>query len=512
MDRRPSPSLLLVCVLTAALIAGGCGSDTGDETSATTVAEATGPAPGDSPPNILYVFADDLDVSEVQYLPELRRLITDQGVEFTNAYVSVSLCCPSRSTMLRGQYSHNTGIETNRGNGGFRPFFEQGLEESTVATWLQDAGYRTSLVGKYLNDYPGDAGEAYVPPGWDHWAAPVGSTNEQEGGIYNQYDYTLNRNGTLVDHGRAPEDYAGTVFANETMAFIDEAAEDGEPFFAYLSLVSPHGPATPAPQDVDAYPGATAPRTPSFDQEDVSESPQWVQDRPRVNEFDEAYIDGFHRKRLQSLLGVDRALRDLVRTLRENDQLDNTYIVFTSDNGHHLGQHRLTSGKLTAYEEDIHVPLMVRGPGIPPGSTSDALVANLDLAPTFAALAGAEAPAFVDGRSFATQLFTPDAPFDRQSLLVEHWQEELLPGQDHSAIYYQDEVPEFHGVRTHRYTYVEYVTGEIELYDNEADPHQLDNLAGSAEPALLDALSARVAALVDCEAQACRDAEDQPID
>lgn len=507
--RRRASALvpLLVLLLGPVLVASACASGGDDEASP----PSSVAGPPVERPNILYVFADDLADDDLEHLPHVRRLLTDHGVELTSAYVSVSLCCPSRSTVLRGQYSHNTGVETNRGNGGFEVFHERGLEESTVGTWLQEAGYRTALVGKYLNDYPGEAGDAYVPPGWDHWAAPVGSTNEQEGGIYRQYGYTLNRNGTLVEHGDAPEDYAGTVFVDEVADFVDDAAERGDPFFAYLSLVSPHAPATPAPGDEDAYPDATAPRTPSYDQADVSAMPQWVRDRPRINDFDQAYLDGLQRARLQSLLGVDRAVRDLVRTLRDNGQLDDTYVVFTSDNGHHLGQHRLQSGKLTAYEEDVHVPLVVRGPGIPEGERSDALVLNTDLAPTFAALAGAEVPDFVDGRSFADVLFDPSAPFPRQSVLLAHYDEELRPGQDHSAIFYQDDTPELHGLRTRRWTYVEYVTGERELYDNDADPDQLENLAADADPALLEALSGRVADLAGCAAEGCRTAEDAAV-
>src|SRR5205823_10039579 len=163
---------------------------------------------------------------------------------------------------------------------------------------------------------------------------------------------------------------------------------------------------------------------PSFDQADVSLMPMFVRDLPQFTAQETAAIDDLYRKRIRSLQAVDRGVARLVRTLRTTGQLDNTYIVFTSDNGFHLGQHRMPAGKQTAYEEDIHVPLIVRGPGIPAGSTDSAITGNVDLAPTFAALAGVRAPSFVDGRSFAGELGVGSSrPRPRTAYLLEHWKE-----------------------------------------------------------------------------------------
>ncbi|MGZ4803228.1 MAG: sulfatase family protein, partial [Acidimicrobiia bacterium] len=357
------------------------------------------PAGAATKPNILFVLTDDLDLGELAQMPILQSKLVQQGVTFSNNFVSVSLCCPSRTTTLRGQYSHNTGVLTNGGaNGGFATAHALGVENSTVATWLHDDGYQTGLFGKYLNGYPNTAGDTYVPPGWDDWASSV------KGNPYSEYDYTLNENGTLVSYGHKAKDYGTTVYVKKTQDFVTRAAQAGKPFFAYLAVYAPHGPATPAPQDVGKFAGATAPRTPNYNEADVSDKPAWVQAKPLMDATVQAKTDALYEKRIESLQAVDRSIGKLITTLKNNGQLANTYIVFTSDNGFHLGQHRLPQGKQTAYEEDIHVPLIVRGPGVPKNVKRAHITGNVDYAPTFAALAGATTPSFVDGRSLAPLL------------------------------------------------------------------------------------------------------------
>jgi arylsulfatase A-like enzyme len=464
-------------------------------------------------PNILFVLTDDLDLGELAQMPTLQKKLVQQGVTFNNSFVSVSLCCPSRVTTLRGQYSHTSGVKTNGGsNGGFATAFTNGVEASTVATWLRAAGYRTGLMGKYLNGYPNTAGNTYVPPGWDEWYSSV------QGNPYSEYNYTLNENGTLVAYGNRARDYGTTVYVKKTQEFVTRAAQAGKPFFAYLSVYAPHAPSTPAPQDVDKFPGATAPRTPNYNEADVSDKPAWVQAKPLLNATKQANIDAKYRKRIQSLQAVDRSISKLITTLKNNGQLANTYIVFTSDNGFHLGQHRLPQGKQTAYEEDIHVPLIVRGPGVPKGATRNHIVGNVDYAPTFAALGSATVPAFVDGRSFAPLLRAnpPAVSTWRQRYLVEHWTQAGAeaagtgpqePADDDQVAAPANGIPEFHALRTSRYTYVEYVTGEKELYDHAVDPYELNNIASSASPTLLAQLHTQLGALQSCAGAACRTAE-----
>lgn len=477
-----------------------------------------------SSPNIIFLLTDDLDAASIASMPNLQALLVEQGASFSQFFDTVSLCCPSRAATLRGQYAHNTQILSNRPPlGGFERFYELGHENSTVATWLQGAGYRTALLGKYLNGYPQEGAPDYVPPGWDEWASPVA------GNPYGNYNYTLNENGALVAYGDSPADYLTDVLAAKATSFI--TTPDGRPFFLYLATYAPHGPATPAPRHQDTFPGATAPRTVSFDEEDVSDKPAWVRGQPALNRLGIRQIDTLYRKRLQSLLAVDEMIGALVETLRASGQLDNTYLFFTSDNGFHLGQHRLLPGKQTAYEEDIRVPLLVRGPGVPAGRTLDHLAGNTDLAPTFAALAGAPAPDFIDGRSLAPLLGADPPPPAawRQAYLVEHTLpvrererrprsggdrdgtreppdlfELAQPGRD------KLQIPTYAALRTVDYLYVEYATGERELYDLLADPNQLHNLAATADPALLGELSPRLAELRGCAGAACRAAEEPP--
>src|SRR6478672_8789665 len=208
-----------------------------------------------SRPNILFVLTDDMTRADLHTMPGVERVVGGAGMRFTRAMVSVSLCCPSRTTILRGQYAHNTGVESNGGtNGGFEAAYRFGLERSTIATWLHRAGYRTGLIGKYLNGFPNTAPESYRPPGWTEWVTPVA------GNPYNEYGYRLNVNGRLVDHGFTPADYGTTVYLHHARGFIDRSARAHRPFFLDLALYAPHRPATPAPRDVARFRGRPLPR------------------------------------------------------------------------------------------------------------------------------------------------------------------------------------------------------------------------------------------------------------
>ena len=256
--------------------------------------------------------------------------------------------------------------------------------------------------------------------------------------------------------------------------------------------------------------------------------PEFIRSLPLMTKKVQRRVDNLYRRRIQSLQAVDDGIAQLIGTLRANGQLDNTYIVFTSDNGFHLGQFRMPSGKQTAYDFDIHLPLIVSGPGIPAGQTTSRFVGNIDLAPTFAAMAGATPASFVDGRSFLGLAQDPSSSTPgRNSYLIEHWKEKSgrPPGEtaplepndlDQSATAVRTSkaaattIPEYHAVRTQRYLYVEYTTGERELYDVQADPYELHNIVTTADPALVHALSADLAALEHCKAESCRAAEDAP--
>ena len=447
----------------------------------------------DRPPNIVFILSDDEDLGIHPFMPKVKALIEDEGVTFDNAFVTYSLCCPSRSSILRGQYPHNTGVLGNLPpQGGFKTFRRLKREQSTIATWLHDAGYRTAFYGKYLNGY---TEKDAPPPGWDEWHG--GNNNG-----YNNFDYKLNSNGKVVAYGDAPEDYLTDVIADKATAHIKQFAAEGKPFFLYVSPFSPHSPYHPAPRHKGMFKDAKLPRPASFDEADVSDKPGFIQNLPALSEKDIDDITGHYRSRLECLQSVDEMAGRLIDTLKEVGQLDNTYVVYASDNGFHLGQHRMKEGKDTIYEEDLRVPFAMRGPGIAKGQRIDATVLNIDFSPTFAAMAGATPPDFIDGRSLLPLLKDPSMPW-RHNFLVQRLgleaDERLKPA---NAI----------AVRTDRHTFAAYNDGEHELYDLETDPHQLHSMEETADPALVEALTDKITELKVCRADECREAEDAPVE
>ena len=311
-------------------------------------------------PNIVLILTDDMRLDELEYMPKTQSLIVDEGVTYSNAFVTTSQCCPSRASILRGQYVHNHGVWSNAPpEGGYETFESQGYEASTIATWLQDAGYNAALIGKYLNGYPTSGQRRYVPPGWDEWYAKFG------GGYY---DYSLNENGTgVVSYGSTEQDYSTDVLLDKAHDLIKRSAGYSQPFFMYLAPNAPHDPYVSAPRHEGMFEDVQAPRPPSFDESDVSDKPLWVNSRSRLSADEEEQIDQVFRERLRMLQAVDDMVEGVVSELTAQGELDDTYIFFTSDNGYHLGEHRILEEKNTPYEESIKVPLAVRGPGIPPG-------------------------------------------------------------------------------------------------------------------------------------------------
>ncbi|MBI2330683.1 MAG: sulfatase [Chloroflexi bacterium] len=459
-------------------------------------------------PNVIIILTDDMDNSLTPYMPKTNQLIGEQGAAFSNYFVTTPLCCPSRASMLRGQYAHNTDILEN--SPGFARFYKLNEEENTLNVWLHDAGYRTALYGKYLNNYPVNAGRNYIPPGWTDWAAFI--ANNDDGDFY--YNYTMNENGTLVEYGDAPEDYSTDVILDKSLTFIDDSVKADSPFFLFVSVYAPHGPATAAPRHLALDHASTYPQKPSFLEADLSDKPQLIQSLSNTgDEFDAGDANNSFAIRAVSLQAVDELVETLVQTLEQNGQLDNTYIFFVSDNGFHLGEHQLPSGKGTAYEEDIRVPLMVRGPGITPGTQISQVAANIDLAPTIAEIAGISTPDFVDGRSFVPCLMGEEVPW-RDGLLIEFGYideeaiNEALKDPETDNLLMDVAGGAFRGIRGVDYVYVEYANGEAEVYDLAADPYQLENLAGRLSPETLATLHTKLEALKYCEGSDCRNLEE----
>jgi arylsulfatase A-like enzyme len=444
------------------------------------------PPPPPARPNIVLIVTDDMAAEDLDHMPRVNALLVDRGLTFTRAFVTDSVCTPSRASILTGRYAHNHGARDNVPPlGGFKKFREEGREAATFATGLQAAGYRTALVGKYLNGYPGPE-RRYVPPDWDEWF-----------GLFfpePYYDYVANHDGRLERRGEQPEEYQTDVLAARAVDFVAQApAGERRPFLLYLAPHAPHQPARPAPRHDSAFAGLRAPRPPSFDEEDVSAKPGWVRAQPRLSPEVVDRIDDLYRRRLQTLLAVDQMVERLLQAIAVRGQLDATYVFLTSDNGFQHGAHRLDHGKGDAYEESIHVPLVVRGPGVPPG-VREQPVLNIDFAPTLAELAGARAPEGVDGRSFVPLLRAqPRSGRWRTDFLVEHWTAE------------EGGIPPYSALRSEDYLYVEYPDAERELYDLRRDPFELHNGYADATPSLVDRLSRRLGALKACAGPTCRD-------
>ena len=478
---------------------------------------AGGAAPPKAPaqrPNVILILTDDQDLGSLAFMPKTRDLIGRQGMTFANHFVPLSLCCPSRATILTGLYPHNHKVYTNfPPDGGYERFDELGHERATLATALHAAGYRTALIGKYLNGYPGEESPAYVPPGWDEWASPVA------GSPYAAYRYTLNENGKTVKYGSGADGYMTDVLAGKATAFVRSAAASGQPFFLYLATYAPHKPSTPARRHAAFFPDLQAPRTPSFDEADVRDKPDRVRRLPRLNASEIAAIDALYRKQIRSLQAVDEAVAALVKALQDTNQLANTYILFTSDNGFHMGQHRLEPGKYTPYESDVHVPFLVRGPGVPAGTVSSALTASVDLAPTIAGLAGTKLAAEPDGRSLVPLLHGQTPAGWRQVVLLEQFPfPPAPPGKDKTLEPpdLQDETaasdyPAHTGVRAAAFKLVEYGTGEREIYDLRRDPDELSNLRSRISRSWMNQIAQLARDLASCAGEDCRQIESRPV-
>ena len=444
-------------------------------------------------PNIVLVLTDDEDFKTHAFLPNVKSLLAEKGAVFDNYFVTYSFCCPSRATALRGQYAHNHRIVGNDvPSGGFGKFRELGHETSTIGTWLQAAGYHTAMLGKYLNHYEPETDAPAV--GWDEWYVP-GSEN------YAYFNYWMNENGTPVHYGDRPEDYLTDVMTRRVVSIIEQQAMADQPFFLYVAPYAPHSPATTAPRHADLFADQNYPRGPAFDEADVGDKPSSVRDLPRLAEWELEAIDRHHRERARSMQSVDEMVQQIVAALERTGEIDNTFIVYASDNGFHQGEHRMFFGKTTAYEEDIHVPLIARGPDIPAGVKLKPFVLNTDLAPTLAAMAGVTPPSFVDGRSFLPLVQDPSRRW-RQGFMTERYQ-----GERHELT----GTAKFGALRTAEWSYVEYGNGERELYDLIRDPYQTQNRVDQAEPAFVAGLSQRLAELANCAGSGCREFEDRQL-
>jgi N-acetylglucosamine-6-sulfatase len=446
-------------------------------------------------PNIVVLMTDDQTLESLRVMSGVRSSLAAEGTTFDRAFVSNALCCPSRATLFTGQYSHNHGVLSNAPpDGGYGRLDKR----NWLPVWLQRAGYRTVHIGKFLNQY-GIVNPTAVPRGWSEWYASVDPST------YFFYGYTLNENGLLNTYGldRNPLYYSTDYYTERAVSVVERMGETGTPFFLSVAFLAPHsgGPRdpddpeglatpSPAPRHVDRFVKEPLPGDPSYNESDVSDKPSFIQALPPIRAARAAAIDENYRQRLESLLAVDEGVVRIVDALRAEGELDNTLILFTSDNGFFHGEHRVQTGKVLVYEPSIRVPLILRGPGVPEGRHRGQLVTNADLAPTILEAAQAKPGKIQDGRSLFRLLEDRGLEWGRDLLI------EGAPGVNQ---------PAFDALRTYRYVYVQYANGERELYDLERDPHQLTSLHNDPAYAGIQAeLSRRLGLLSVCAGRSCR--------
>jgi len=457
------------------------------------------PALASARSNIVVIQVDDMTTSQLvrQAMPFVSREIEGAGVRFDRYYDPYPICCPSRTSLLTGEYPHNHGVLVN-----FAPYAYPGFKKSpafnsNLATWLQQAGYRTIHVGKFLNQYD-EEDPAEVPPGWSAWHSVPGDNDAR---LY--WGSRVNDNGVVsYEPG-----YSTDVLTGRAISEV-EASTD-QPFYLQVDYNAPHADAaggpgpTPPERFAHAFPRARAPHGASFDEASVHDLPKFLRDH-RLSRGQMTGIDRAYRNGLRAMRGVDQGVQWIFDALRRQGKLDNTYVFFLSDNGFFEGQHRFVAGKYLPFEPSARVPLLVRGPGIPRGAVSEALNANIDLAPTFLQIAGTAAPG-IDGRSLLPYAEEPKRLSSRPILLEGFTGK---PGVDYFPEGSKSTAPvtNYIGVVSGEWKFVRFARGDAELlYDLRHDPEETENLAHrkdfNAKRVRLKRLATR---LSTCKGSQCR--------
>lgn len=444
---------------------------------------ATAARLGDSRPNIIVILTDDQPPSTLEYMPTVKSELMDKGVVFQQGFVTTPLCCPSRASILCGEYAHNHEVFTNRYPlGGALQFKDQ----STIATWVKEAGYQTAYFGKYLNYYEDLKPRGVVPPGWDTWDVFLSKSDSQY-----YYNFTMSENGKEVEYPKSKANFSADVLTRKAVDYIN--TNRNAPFMMFLAYYNPHSTYLSAPRHKDEFRAGSAEdwvplRPPNFNEADISDKPAYLN---QIHPTDPVKIDASHKQILRSLLSVDDGVASVLNALKKTGLSDNTILIYLSDNGLTLGEHRFGLDKDCAYDECSHIPYVIYGPkNFTARLDATHLVANIDIAPTIAEWAGAKIPPEVNGASLVPLLQNPQTPW-RDELLIEHWPDADLTESAVGSI-----IPEYFAIRTQEWKYVEYTTGEKELYNLKTDPYELENLASAAEYASLQAdLAKRLQAL-----------------
>jgi N-acetylglucosamine-6-sulfatase len=444
--------------------------------------------------NIVFVLTDDQFPGTENAMPRLRNNISSEGLKFTNMTSTFPLCCPGRATIQRGQYAHNTRIYGNSlPRGGWEKFQRRAEHKSTIATWLNGAGYQTGLFGKYMNNYTDPLfPPPVIPPGWDRWYAWDGP---QEGWA------SVNDQATHIPLNRQVAD---SLVKDKALRFLSHRLDNAAPVFAFVNFAAMHEPYYHANIDDEKFKGVRVPRTTAFNEDNVSDKPSNIRELPKLSSSQISELDRGYRDGLRSLMQVDRFIGEASDLLRCKGEMDDTYFIFYTDNGVHFGQHRLEHSKLKPYQEDVNFPLIIRGPGIPHGGRSAKLVGNHDIAPTLARMGGANIPDFVDGRSILELAKDPTIPWPRTAILSEktfnhRWDMLRMKGK----------------------VYTRYDRGGREYYDLAKDPYQVHNALGASDTtyaapdrATLAYYEQRLDDLYSCGVDGpvtCKEAEDAPL-
>jgi N-acetylglucosamine-6-sulfatase len=497
---------------------------------------------------------------DIPAMPNTLSLIGGRGITFNRYYVSYPLCCPSRVSLLTGRYAHNHNVRGNvQPNGGYTGFKSRGAFTHNLATWLQGAGYRTIHIGKFLNGYgdePHDNGTD-VPPGWSAWHSVLKADTH-----HYFYGYTLNDNGVLDgpfgDSGSwdtreyGERDYFGcpTTTIEDKPCFYEtdvlsriayeelNGTSPEQPFYLQLDYTAPHGdfrrPAgpEPAPRHYTLFDGAPFPhsREQGFNEGSVNDKPRFIREAPYLSLTDIHAYRVYYQKALASLRALDDGVKTVLDTLGTQHRLRNTYVIFTSDNGFFYGEHRLTGGKFLAYEPATHLPLLIRGPGIKPGTSTGQLAGNTDIAPTILELAGVKADKSIDGTSLVP-FFRDPSLRTRRPLLFESFVEtndvnanggespDQTPtytpgpaaraarasgGEAKASIIAPPK--DYEGIRLGPYKYIEWPNGEKELYDITKDPYELNNIVKVSNFFPIRAfMHAQLIRLEACVGRTCRE-------
>lgn len=470
------------------------------------------PASAEGRPNIILIVTDDQSARQFseQAMPRTRRIVADRGTEFTRFWVNTAQCCPSRATMLTGQYAHNTGIFSNRD--GYPAMSDP---ESVLPAWLQRAGYNTSHVGKYLNGYRRSVRDLGTAPGWERWRLHIGPT-------YYGYDL-VDEDGTVKRYGDASRQYSTTVLNRIAEREVARLGERDAPFFLQLDHRAPHtesgrdsggrcgGLALPAPRDADRFEEVKVPRPPSFNEADVADKPAFIRRLPSLDERNITSLDKRWSCALATLAEVDRGVAGIASELRRLGELDETVIALVSDHGNFYGEHRIFKGKVLPYASASEAPFAIRIPGpLLDGRRAKRVgevTGNVDLAPTLLELAGAE-PCVgdgdcrtLDGRSLVPLIEGSNAwPRDR-TMVLEYAEEQTK----------RYAVCEFTGIWSKRDVFTRYAAiaarggdcKEVDIrerYDLRRDPYELRNLCagGCPDGPRQDALESKLADLSSC--------------